>query len=99
MIALVGFYSAWRLWRVRKLLASATATIVAWEQDIQRQLEAQTLTEPLVQGQRAMMACKQGYQRWAQQMQQLQQGLTIAMLVLRLMRRQQRQPSKRLRIW
>ncbi|MGF1458000.1 MAG: hypothetical protein ACFBSG_03140 [Leptolyngbyaceae cyanobacterium] len=80
-IALLGFLLAWRLWRLRCVLAATTVALESWERQTRVALSPDQSLADLRQSQAAMASVHQRYRRLQRQLKQLQ---TIFITVLRL---------------
>lgn len=86
-IALFGFYLAWRIWRVKRVLTSATVALTSWERSLHQALNTDNLPTSLLQTRRATALTRKRYARLLAQLQQLQRIFAIALLVMRVVQR------------
>ena len=94
-IALLGFGLAWRIWRIKRTLTSATVVVAAWERHVHRLIDPQTAPALILQGQRVTASTRQRYLQLQRQLQQLQRIFSIALMILRFWPRGPRQSQKR----
>ncbi|MGD1943982.1 MAG: hypothetical protein ACFB0G_22020 [Leptolyngbyaceae cyanobacterium] len=94
-IALLGFGLAWRIWRLKRTLTSASVVITAWERHVHRLLDPQIAPALILQGQRATASTRQRYFQLQRQLQQLQRIFSIALMILRFWPRGPRRSQKR----
>ncbi|MDB9526860.1 hypothetical protein PN498_12745 [Oscillatoria sp. CS-180] len=95
VIALFGFYVAWRIWQMKRWLMSFTVVLTSWERNTHRVLNPERTPELILRGQQATAASRQKFAQLARQLQQLQQILAVALIGIRLFRaRTQRQHSR-----
>ena len=94
-IALLGFGLAWRIWRLKRTLTSASVVIDAWERHVQCLLDSQTTPALILQGQRATASTRQRYFQLQRQLQQLQRIFAIALMILRFWPQGSRRPQHR----
>jgi hypothetical protein len=87
IIALVGFYVAWRIWQVRQSLASTTVALIALERSINGVDTMAQTTTVLDRSQRAMALTRYRYHKLQTQLRQLHRIFGVAVVVLRLWRR------------
>jgi len=86
-IALLGFWVAWRLWRLRRTLTAATVVLTALEQEAQLALSSDQAAAQILQGRDAIVLTRTRYQRMQRQLRQLRQILGMTAIMLRLVRR------------
>lgn len=92
LIAGIGFYGAWRLWRWRQQLTTLTTNLVQWEQTAQLALSADRAPHQLMQSQRSLAAVRQGYRLLDSQVQMLRQVLLITSTATLMVQRMRRKP-------
>jgi hypothetical protein len=85
-IALFGFYLAWRIWRVKRVLTAATVALTAWERNTHRALNPDITPALILRGQIATASLRDRYARLEKQLYQLQRIFSLASLGLRLWR-------------
>lgn len=86
-IALIGFYLAWRVWRVKQSLTSTTVALTAWERSIHRVATSGQMTAMMQQSQRSTALTRERYRKLRSQLRQLQRVFGVAVVVLRLWQR------------
>ena len=91
-IALVGFGVAWRLWRLKQTLVSATVALDTLEQEARTALSPDQAPAQLAAGREAIAFARTRYRRLRQQLQQLQQIFGTAVMVLRWVQRVRPRP-------
>lgn len=97
-IALLGFYAAWRIWRLKQAVAAATAVATAWEQEIGALLTTQTMTGELARAHQVTKQLQGRVERLLNQLKLVQQLGVVALVGWRLLRRDNPKWLKRLRI-
>lgn len=85
-IALCALLLARRLWRLKRTLTSATVAFDTLEQEVQMALSPDNAAAQLLQGRDALWLARMRYRRLRQQLQQLQQIFSTAVMILRLAR-------------
>ncbi|RZM79181.1 hypothetical protein [Leptolyngbya iicbica] len=93
-IALMGFVLAWRLWRLKQTLTSATVALDSLEQEARGALSPDQAPAQLAEGRDAIVLARTRYRRLRQQLQQLQQIFGTVVVVLRWVRRVRFQPRQ-----
>ncbi|MEO0984499.1 MAG: hypothetical protein AAFY20_03015 [Cyanobacteria bacterium J06639_14] len=98
VIALLGFYVAWRIWLFKRALTAAAIAIASWERNTHRALDPEITPELILRGQQATSSLRERYARLEYQMQKLQKIFSLALVALRLLQRGNRRRRKLLRI-
>jgi hypothetical protein len=86
-IALFGFYLTWRIWRVRRVLRSATVVLTLWERNAVLALKTEAAPTAIYRGQQTVTTARAQYARLEQALQQLRQLCAIASAGMWLLRR------------
>lgn len=77
LIALFGFYLAWRVWRLKQTLGGVTEALTRWEQNAHSGLNPGTLPPAILQGKRNTAGLRYRYAQLQVQIRQLQQVLAL----------------------
>ena len=77
LIALLGFYAAWRLWRFKETLGNIADALLDWERHAHNGLNLDTTPGRFLQGQQNAARLRQQYARFQVQLNQLQQILML----------------------
>lgn len=85
VIALGGFYLAWRLWRVKQGLARFAAVLTIWERNTHRALNPDITPALIRRGQTGTASLRDQYALLEKQLQQLQRVVTFALMGRRLL--------------
>jgi hypothetical protein len=80
LLALVNFYIAWRVWKIRRVLAGATKAILAADRNTYNVLHPAPLA--IAKGQKGTLALRNQYGKLQTQLQQLVQILALIRLGL-----------------
>jgi len=86
-IALLGFFVAWRLWRLKRTLTAATVALTTLEQEARLALRPDQTPAQLLQGRDAIALTRTRYRRLQRQLRQLRQIFATTVMILRLVRR------------
>ncbi len=86
-IALCGFYLAWRIWLIKRALATAAIVLTAWERNTHRVLDLAITPELILRRQQATVSLRERYALLELQIRQLQKIFAIALTGLRLLLR------------
>lgn len=82
LISLFGFYVAWQIWNLRRVLADVAQVVSLSERDTQAVLEG--APEAILQGQIGVSEVRSRYGQLEPQVQRLQQVLAILTLLLKV---------------
>ena len=95
-IALFCFSFAWRVWRLRRVLANVAETLLLWEDSTYNTLHQ--APKSILHGQQRIMHLKRQHAQLQFRLQQVQQILALIFLLKRLLRQQNqwfnRHPSR-----
>lgn len=86
-IALFCFYLAWRIWLVKRALATVAVVLTVWERNTHWALNPAIRPELILRGQQATASLRERYALLELQMQRLQRILAVALMGLRLLQR------------
>ena len=89
-IAVLGFWLAWQIWRIKQVLTTATVVLTAWERQTRQVLNPETLPHNIGKGQQATVTLRNRYHRFQQQVHQLEKIFSISLVGLRLFSRHRR---------
>ncbi len=95
MISLACLYGAWRIWKLRRVLADAANAIAAAERNIHSGLH--NAPEPIYRGQIGVRGVRQHYQQLEIQWQKIQQILAVLVLMQGIWREALKRSSRRTR--
>ncbi|MEM1310829.1 MAG: hypothetical protein AAGF98_15285 [Cyanobacteria bacterium P01_H01_bin.153] len=85
-IAVLGFFVAWRLWKLKRTLTSATVALDSLERQTRLTLDAKSVLTQLQQGREAVVLTRTRYRQLQQQLHQLQQIFATTVIMVRLVR-------------
>ncbi|MGK7875447.1 MAG: hypothetical protein AB4426_19740 [Xenococcaceae cyanobacterium] len=88
LIALVNLFIAWRIWKLRRVLANVADTLINVERSIHSVLAP--APEVIAKGQKGTNNLRERYQKLELQLQRLGQILTILSLGYKIWQRQSR---------
>lgn len=77
LIALFGFYLAWRVWRLKTALGGVADALGRWEQNAHHSLDPEVLPPVILQGQRGTASLRYQYALLQLRLRQLQQVLVL----------------------
>ncbi|MCP2732582.1 hypothetical protein, partial [Limnofasciculus baicalensis] len=95
LISLACLYGAWQIWKLRRVIADATAAIAAAERNIHSALY--NAPGPIYQGQIGVRGVRQSYQQLEIQWQKIQQILSVLALMQGIWREALKRSSRRTR--
>ena len=93
LISLFGFYLAWRIWKLRRLLRAAADIVARAERSTYRVLHG--APQAISRGQISVHGLKKRYQHLEFQLQRVQQVLMVLGLIQKTYRFRRRQRAKR----
>lgn len=97
VLALLGFYVAWRLWCLQRTLSNVADTVLEWERNTHRTLDPAVTPGNIYQGQQGVAQLRQRYARLLEQLHQLQRLLSVVLIGWRVVRSKRwRRRSRRL---
>jgi len=95
LIALLGFYVAWRLWRLKISLGGVADALVRWEQKARHSLDPAVTPAALLTGQQKTASLRYQYAQLQIQVQRVRQILRLLSFVPVVSRRIQRVSRRR----
>jgi hypothetical protein len=91
LIALIGFYVSWKVWRLRRTLAKVADILIAAERNTDKVLQG--APQAIIRGQLGIYQLRQAYRKSGPQIQRVRRAL----LLLGLGRSLVQQPSRFIR--
>lgn len=81
VIALLGFYTAWRIWRMGQTLTQVANRLAKWEQQAQQALKAESTPVLILRGRKNTAQLRRQYAQLQGQLQQVRQIVYLVSLV------------------
>lgn len=98
VIALMGFYLAWRIWQVKQVLSVTVRNLTVWERSTHRVLNPEVTPQNILMGRSGIAALRSHYAQLQQQIEQLQRILGVVLVGLRLLQPKRRRRRRSLRL-
>jgi hypothetical protein len=81
LIALLGFYVAWRLWRLKISLSGVADALLRWEQNARHSLDPATTPAAILTGQQKTASLRYQYAQLQVQVHRVRQVLKLLSFV------------------